>query len=99
MLKGIGSPVGIVENTSQRVIPSRKRRQQPEEPSGLDDRRVRRALGIAVQVSDAEEQEGQVQGEEEGEECDGGTERGDQEEGGEDEPALSRVELVKWSLG
>lgn len=52
-----------------------------------------------MQVSDAEEQERQVQGEEEGEECDGGTERGDQEEGGEYEPALPRVELVKRSLG
>ena len=41
-----------------------------------------------MQVADAEEEEGHVEGEEEAEEGDGGAEGADEEHGGEDEPAL-----------
>ena len=46
------------------------------------------AVGIVVEVANREHEEGQVQGEEQQEEGDGGFERQHQKQEGEDEPAL-----------
>lgn len=70
-------PIRVIRNPSQRIVPSRKRRQQAKETSSLDNRRVGHAGGIAMQVADAEEQEGEVKGEEKEEEGDGGAESGE----------------------
>ena len=64
----VHSPVRIVQDTRQRVIPRRERGQQAEEAAGFDDGRIGHAGAVGMQVADAEEQEGQVEGEEEGEE-------------------------------
>lgn len=78
-------PVRIIRDTRNSIIPRRKRRQQTEKASSLDDGRVRLACGAPMQVSDAEEQERHVEGEEEEEEGDGGAEGAEEEDGGEDE--------------
>lgn len=52
------------------------------------DGHVDLACRVALQVADAEEEKGQIEGEEEEEEGDGRAEGSDEEDGGEDEPAL-----------
>lgn len=64
-------PVRVVGNTSQGVVPSHESGDESEEASCLDDWCVGFALGVALEVADAEEQEGHVESEEEGEEGDG----------------------------
>lgn len=43
-----GSPVRIIGNTSESVIPSQERREQREEAAGLDDGEVRRTHGVTM---------------------------------------------------
>ena len=57
-------PIGIIRNPRQRIIPSQERRQEPEKAAGFDKRGVRVPRGIAMQVSDAEEEESEIEGEE-----------------------------------
>ena len=64
-------PVRVVGNTSQGVVPSHESSDESEEASCLDDWCVWFALGVTVEVADAEEHEGHVEREEEGEEGDG----------------------------
>jgi hypothetical protein len=45
-------------------------------------------LGIVLEEGDGEEQESEIQGEEEGEECHGRFQGAKKKKGGEDEPAL-----------
>lgn len=87
-------PIRIIRNARQRVIPRRKRRQQTKEASRLDDRGIGLARRVPMQVSDAEEQKGEVEGEEEGKKGDGGAEGAEEDDGGEDEPALRLRWLV-----
>ena len=81
-------PVRIICDTSQSIVPSQERCQQSEETASLHDVQVGRALGGALQVGDAEEEEGHIKGEEEREEGDGRAEGAEDEEGCEDKPAL-----------
>ena len=80
--------ITIIRNPRQRIIPRRERAQQREKSARLYNRGVGVAGGVAVEVADAEEHEGHVEGEEEGEEGDGGFEGAEDEEECEDEPAL-----------
>lgn len=80
--------VAVISKTSQGVVPGRESSQEAEESTGHLDVGVGAAVGTALQVGDAEQEEGQVQGEEQHEEGDGGLEGAEQHDGGEDEPAL-----------
>jgi hypothetical protein len=83
--------VASVGNTSEGVVPGSKGSKETKQTTGLLDWEVDLALGIALQVGDAEEQESQVQEEEEQEESDGRLERAEQHDGGENEPSLFAV--------
>ena len=79
--------VAAVGNTGQGVVPGQEGGEQSKEAAGLDDA----GFGLAVvldHVSDGQQQERNVQGEEEQEERHRGAERAEQEVGGEIEPAL-----------
>lgn len=84
------SPVGIIHDPGQRIVPRQKRRQQPKEATRFDDGRVRRVRGGAVQVAEAEQQEGEIERQEEEKEGERGPQGGEEEQGREDEPALGR---------
>lgn len=64
--------VAGVGNTGQGVVPGGKGRQQTEEATGLNDRRVGLARVVALNVANSEQQEGQVQSQEEREESNSG---------------------------
>ena len=85
--------IAIIRDTRQGIVPRREGRQQGKETSRFHNGRVRVARGVTVEVSDAEEHEGHVEGEEEGEEGEGGLERAEDEEEGEDEPALGTLRI------
>lgn len=75
--------VAAVGDTGKGVVPGGKGSDDTKGTTGSD------AAGVlAVEVSDTEHQEGEVQSEEEEEESDGGAESADEEEEGEDEPSL-----------
>lgn len=82
------TPVRIIRDTRQSIVPGRERRQQPKEAAGFVDGHVDLAGRVALQVADAEEEKGQIEREEEEEEGDGRAKGSDEEDGGEDEPAL-----------
>lgn len=79
--------VAAVGNTGQSVVPSKEGGQQSKETASLDDFGVRRVIHLD-HVSDGQQQERDIQGQEEQEERHGGAERAEQENGGENEPAL-----------
>lgn len=80
--------VAVVGQTSQSVIPSGKGSQETEETTRHDDGLVgSTGGGVALDVTDTEQEEGQVQEEEKQEEGHGGTEGAEEQDGGEDEPA------------
>lgn len=79
--------VAVVRNTGEGVIPSCKCRQETEEATGLDDGGVGLALGVTVEITNTEEQEGEVQEEEQQEEGYGGPQGAEQQDSGEDEPS------------
>lgn len=81
-------PVAVVRNTSQRVVPGQESSQETKEATSLDDGWVGLALGVPVEVTDAEQEESKIEGEEEQEEGDCRPERADEEDGSEDEPTL-----------
>lgn len=80
--------VAAVGNTSKGVVPSSKGSQQTEEATGLDHGRVRVASVVALDVTNTEKQEGQVQEEEQQEEGHGGSQSAEEQDCGENEPAL-----------
>lgn len=83
-------PVAVVRDTGQSVVPRQEGRQKTEKATGLDDRWVRRAFGVAVEVADAEQEESHIEGEEEEKEGDRRTEGEEEEDSGKDEPTLGR---------
>ena len=83
--------VAVVRNTGKGVVPSCKCCQETEEATGLDDGGVRLALGVAVDITNTEEQEGKVQEEKQQEEGYGGPQGAEQQDSGEDEPSLVTV--------
>ena len=83
--------VGVVGDTGEGVVPGGEGGEQAEEAAGLDDGRVGLALGVAVDVADTEQQEGQVEEEEEQEEGHGGAQGAEEQDRGEDEPALDKL--------
>ena len=80
--------VASIGDTSEGIVPSGESSEETEETTGLLDVGVGVAVGTALQVGDTEQEEGEVQGEEQHEEGDGGLESAEQQDGGEDEPAL-----------
>lgn len=80
--------VASIGDTSEGIIPCRESSQETEETTGLLDVGVGVAVRTALQVGNTEQEEGQVQGEEQQEEGDGGLEGAEQHDGSEDEPAL-----------
>lgn len=84
-----------IRNTSQGIIPREERGEQPKIATRLDAASVG-ARGIMMQVADAEEEEGHVEGEKEHEKGDRRFQRADQEDCREDEPALT-LRLVEAS--
>lgn len=77
-----------VSNTSKSIVPRQKRSKHTKHTTRLlqVDSRSRGAIVGSVLCA-KQEQEGQVQGEEEREEHDGGAQGAKQQDGGEDEPA------------
>lgn len=69
-MHGSYTPVRVIQNTGQRIVPRQKRSQQRKEAPSLLNRRIDLACGIRMQIGDSEEQEGHVQREEQGEEGD-----------------------------
>lgn len=80
--------VASIGDTGEGIVPGGESSQETEETTGLLDVGVGVAVGTALQVCDTEQEEGQIQGEEQQEEGDGGLEGAEQHDGGEDEPAL-----------
>ena len=77
--------VAAVGDTGKSVVPGCKGSEDTESTTGSDAGGV-----LAVEVSDTEHQEGQVQGKEEEEEGDSRAESAEEEEESEDEPSLGR---------
>lgn len=64
--------ITIIRQPSQTNIPRLERREQRKQPTGLDNRLIGRRGAVAVYVSDAEKQEGDVDGDEDAAEDEGG---------------------------
>ena len=64
--------VTVIRQTGQTDIPREERRQQREQPTGLDDGLVGHGRAVAVDVADSEEQEGDVDCDEDTGEDEGG---------------------------
>lgn len=63
--------VAVIGKTSQSVVPGGESSQETEETTSHLDLLVRVTLSIVVEVGNTQQQEGQIQGEEQGEECNG----------------------------
>lgn len=86
--------VAVIGQTRQTGIPRQERRQQREQPTGLDDGFVGHGRAVAVDVADAEQQEGDVDCDEDTGKDEGGFQRAEHEEECEDEPALFFVSIL-----
>lgn len=86
--------VSAVEDTGERVVPGGESGDDAEGTTGADAASLRHTGG-GLEVADAEQQKGEVEGEEEEEEGDGGAEGTHEHEEGEDEPALEENELAE----
>ena len=83
-----GEDLPRVCDTSKRVVPGQKGSQHAEDAAGLLQTKTGSSSAVVLCEFGAEEkQEGEIQGEEETEEHDGGTQGAKQQDGGEDEPA------------
>lgn len=104
-----GQNVPSISDTSKGVVPSQERGEQTKYTTRLDAADLGNPwltlTGILeLEVTDSEEEEGEIQGEEEQEEGDGGAQGAQQEDGSEDEPAGEVeadgvVEVVLVSVG
>lgn len=91
--------ITIIRQPSQANIPRLERREQRKQPTGLDNRLIGRWRAIAVDVSDSQEQEGNVDGDEDAAKDEGGFQCAKDEEEGEDEPALRlsvTLNAIEW---
>jgi hypothetical protein len=79
--------VAVVQDTSKSVVPSEESSCKTK-GTACGDARLVWGGRVVLQVTNAEEEEGEIKGEEQEEEGDCGTEGGEKEEGGEDEPTL-----------
>jgi hypothetical protein len=82
----IDVPVGAVCNTSQGIVPRKKRGKESEHTTS-NDALLLRTCAIVLQVSNTEHEESDVEGEEEREEGYSRAKRTDEQEEREDEPA------------
>ena len=80
--------VRIIGQPSQTHIPRLKSRQQRKEPAGFDHGMVGLGRAVAVDVPDAQQQKGEIDGDEDSAEDKGGFQRAQDQHEGEDEPAL-----------
>lgn len=76
----------VIGDTSQGVVPGHEGSEQSEPTTSLDDIGVWSSIG-GLEVTNTEEEEGQIQEEEEEEECDSRAERANEQDEGKDEPA------------
>lgn len=90
--------ITIIRQPSQANIPRLERREQRKKPAGLDNRLIGRRGAVAVDVSDAEQQEGDVDGDEDAAEDEGGFQGAENEEEGEDEPTLHLLIYGYWLI-
>jgi hypothetical protein len=79
--------VGVIKDTGHGVVPSSESSQETETTSGLDELCLWASTG-GENVPESEHEEGHVEGKEEKEERNCGSESCNQEESSEDEPAL-----------
>lgn len=79
--------VAVVGQTSQGVVPGGESSEETEESTSLLDATVGDTGIVVVDVSNTQQEEGQIQGEEQGEEGNSGAEGAEDQDGGEDEPA------------
>lgn len=86
--------VSAVEDTGEGVVPGGKSGDDAESATGADAAGLGHTGG-GLEVADAEQQKGKVEGEEEEEEGDGGAEGTHEHEEGEDEPALEENKLAE----
>ena len=80
--------VAVIRQPSKSIVPREESTEEGEEPACLGELGVRHSHRVALHVGKCEEENGEVDEEEEGEECEGGS---NGEEGyyrGEDEPTL-----------
>ena len=63
--------VAVVGKTGESVVPGGESSQETDETTSHLDLLVRVTLSIVVEVGNTQQQEGQIKGEEQGEECNG----------------------------
>lgn len=82
--------VGALEETSHGVPPSDEGSDETEDTSDLDGGSVNVTGGILLEVTDSEEEEGDVEEDEERAEGNGGLEGAEAEKEGKDEPTRGK---------
>lgn len=83
--------VAVIGDTSKGIVPSQEGSQETKDTTSLDKFLLWGELGWRVggsEVTGTQAQKGQIQGEEEHEEGNGGLESAEKQDGGEDEPTL-----------
>ena len=80
--------VAVIGQTSKSIIPREESTEEGEEPACLGELGVRHSHRVALHVGKCEEENGEVDEEEEGEECEGGSDGEEGDYRGEDEPTL-----------
>ena len=65
--------VAVIGQTSKSIIPREESTKEGEEPASLGELGVRHSHWVAQHVGNCEEENGEVDEEEEGEECEGGS--------------------------
>lgn len=83
--------VASVGDTGEGIVPGGEGSQETEQTTSLLDIGIGGTISTLLQVSDTEQEEGQVQEEEQQEEGDGRFEGANQHDGGKDEPTLWEV--------
>ena len=79
--------ITAIRNTSESIIPSQKRTKERKQSTGFEQIRIWQCTD-GIEISKSDHQDGEIDEEEEGEECDGGFEGEEHDYGCKDEPAL-----------
>ena len=80
--------VAVIRQPSKSIVPREESTEEGEEPACLGELGVRHSHRVALHVGKCEEENGEVHEEEEGEECEGGSDGEEGDYRGEDEPTL-----------
>jgi len=87
--------VAVVGQTGKGVVPGGEGGEETEETTCHEHGLVGLVLGVTLDVTDTEQEEGKVKEEEQQEEGDSGAEGAEEQDGGEDKPALQLLAKSK----